>query len=263
MLTINSSTNSCNADTIYMYSTADPNEAMLWWGCNDFEPRFYFQEEPANAEVVATSDLPDSSTLRSSSSQPSSTSNAPSQTGSAAPAITPAPKGSSSKAWIAGVVVGVVALFAIAGLALWLLRNRKKNKDTEYKPAPQGVTQVYPTAPPQGYSPGYMGDQQQPQQGYMGDVQQQQNPTAYQHQDAKGYFSPPPPGMQSPQTAYQDPHASAYYGQNGAPAQVHPHYSEGPSEMPGSSPTGAGPSAPAELPEQVAPTAETAPTKTN
>lgn len=243
---------------------------MLWWGCNDDPPKFYYQEEPANAVVVVTSAVTESSTSRSgSSSQSSSTSNAPSSTGSEAPATTAAPqKGSSSKAWIAGVVVGVVALFAIAGLAFWFLRNRKKNKDTEYKPAPQGVAQVYPTVPPQGYSPGYMGDQQQ--QGYMGDQQQQQSgymgdqqqqqPTAYQHQDAKGFFSPPPPGMQSPPTQYQNPHASvsyAHYAEGGAPAQVHPHYSEGPSEMAGSSPTGAGPSAPAELPEMVQPKPET------
>ncbi|KAF2659333.1 hypothetical protein K491DRAFT_712852 [Lophiostoma macrostomum CBS 122681] len=240
-----SCTSSCNADTIYLSSTANPTEAMLWWGCNDVPPKFYFQQEPANAVVIVSSAVSESSSSSSgSSSQASSTSSAPTQTGSSAAATTPVPeKKSSSKAWIAGVVVGVVALFAIAGLAFWLIRNRKKNKDTEYKPAPQGVAQVYPAVPPQGYSPGYAGDQQQ--QGY---VPEQQQPTAYQHQDAKGFFSPQP-GMQSPPTQYQDPHTSAYYGQNGAPAQVHPHYGEAPSEMPGSSPSGPSTNAPAELPE--------------
>jgi hypothetical protein len=117
----------------------------------------------------------------------------------------PTPKKKKSMIWIVGVVIGVVALFAIAGIIAFILITRKKKKArAQALAAGQGNT--YAGAPPANFQqpmqqqytqgpPPTMGAMGQPQYGppppeggyYTGDPK---NTQLYPH---PGPQSPPPP----------------------------------------------------------------------
>ncbi|KAF2996251.1 hypothetical protein E8E13_003992 [Curvularia kusanoi] len=135
-----------------------------------------------------------------------STSTSPtiSTTTPAAATQTAEPK-SSSKAWIAGVVVGPLLGLALvaAGVLLCLRRKKKKNAQAPHHGVAT-MAPVNPSQPPTGVT-GYTDakPQFQPAQGTYYNSQQEQ---AYPQQ---GAFSPPqvsPPVSPAPQYAYQAPY---------------------------------------------------------
>ncbi|KAF2467211.1 uncharacterized protein BDR25DRAFT_358757 [Lindgomyces ingoldianus] len=168
----------CNADTVYTSSTADAS-AFLWIGCNDETGVLYFQVKPATTNHVTFD-----STVRSraSSNSPSTTPSLAGQTASPTPTKASEPA-AASKAWIAGVVVGGLALVAIAGLVFWLLRTRKRSKGQGYHSTPE-------TAPyPQQYQIGHQTTL--PAQPYYSSSPNQ--PQVHPQQDYKGQFVTTPP----------------------------------------------------------------------
>lgn len=154
-----SSTYTCNTFTVYRHSTNDAF-GMPYIGCSFAERAEMWREFPAFAEASLSSESGSSSTsmslndldLESGISTPTPTST-PVETerpfATQAPAE-PAPAKESSKAWVAGVAVGGVALVAIAGLVFWLVRRRNAQP---YVQAPQ-MGQQYPGQQPVGYYAG-------------------------------------------------------------------------------------------------------------
>ncbi|PMD16758.1 hypothetical protein NA56DRAFT_301532 [Hyaloscypha hepaticicola] len=85
-------------------------------------------------DIPSTTSSP---TLTSSSSQsPSSTSTSPLSTTITAPttaqSTAPAHKSASSEAWIAGPVLGTVALIALISIAIWYFRNRRREQNYRF-----------------------------------------------------------------------------------------------------------------------------------
>lgn len=119
---------------------------MNYVGCNYFGGDLYFRQYPGVLLAVTTSTSSSTSipTLPSSSSP----STLPTETGTSllsSPTFIAASQikqNKASKAWVAGVVVGAVALIAIAGMAFWMLRLRKRHTQQAYQQAPQ-VAQGY------------------------------------------------------------------------------------------------------------------------
>ena len=178
------------------------------------KPRLYYQVLPEAAQVLTDSSSSSDSSTSSSTATPGPTSSpTTTQTTSPTPteSDTPAPK-KESKAWIAGVVVGAVAIIAIAGLAFFFLQRRKKNKEQSYQPAPQMQTyQQYPQSPYMGYA--------SPPQGAMSP-----NPAPAGVHESKGYYGqsvvPQDNGMggHSP----NNPAVYPQYAAPGQPASTHP-----------------------------------------
>ncbi|KAF2271103.1 hypothetical protein CC78DRAFT_563661 [Lojkania enalia] len=116
--------------------------ALHWVGCVDREASAFFQQMPP---ITSSESSISSITLSAAqiTSAPATSSGSP--TASIDPVNTTplSQKSDSNKAWIAGVVVGALALVAIAGLTFWLYRMRRKSKGRIYQAAPQ-MAQIYP-----------------------------------------------------------------------------------------------------------------------
>ncbi|KAF2867914.1 hypothetical protein BDV95DRAFT_610351 [Massariosphaeria phaeospora] len=199
----------CGTDTFYTGSTRD-SSSILWLGCYEADNE-YFYERP----LVSPSTSPTSSSFTT--SQPSFSelsvtaasrpppSSVASQTSSSTPTELEksAPTKQPSKAWIAGVVVGGVALVAIAGLIFYLLRTRKRNKEeTMYQVAPQ-MMQGSPQQPyPESYA-GLSPDVTSPIPPY------EDNKTIYAHRvsqqgfnaNTASWYAPPEGTIRPPSTA--------------------------------------------------------------
>ncbi|KAF2275961.1 uncharacterized protein EI97DRAFT_442931 [Westerdykella ornata] len=145
------STAKCNTDYVYTGSTPDASP-LQWIGCNRVaDQALYFQEPPRTGLTSPTSFSTTSTRSASQSSPAGPLSSPPSQTGAGNPTSsaglsTEDVQEDSDKAWIAGVVIGAVALLAMAGMAFWLLRIRKRNKQQSYSQAPQ-TAEIYPEQP--------------------------------------------------------------------------------------------------------------------
>ncbi|KAF2007461.1 hypothetical protein P154DRAFT_614809 [Amniculicola lignicola CBS 123094] len=157
-----------------------------------------------------------SSTGQSTTPLPASSATAPTSTSANTAEPSPATSKPTSKALIAGVVVGAVALIIIAGLLFWFLVIRRKNKRQSYQQAPQVLH--YP--PPSYVSPEYPGPFSH--QGYLDP--NGVTPTATPYQDQKNLFSP--------NSGSQDPRYS-YYAHSGVPGGPTPVNSPPPGELPG------------------------------
>jgi hypothetical protein len=155
------STYTCNTFTVYRSSTNDAF-GMPYVACSFSERSEMWREFPAFAEasLSAEPEPPSTSTsVSQSSASPASGAKTPSSTPvqTSAPFATlppaePAQSKESSKAWVAGVAVGGVALIAIAALVLWLLRMRRRNAQP-YAQAPQ-MRQHYPSQQPMAFYAG-------------------------------------------------------------------------------------------------------------
>ncbi|KAF2007460.1 hypothetical protein P154DRAFT_569333 [Amniculicola lignicola CBS 123094] len=207
--------NFCNTHTVYTGSKPDTN-AMRWVDCfGDDTPVILFQQLP---EVTLTS-----STSSSTTSMAASLKTSPTIASTPTSTIAPPPAArEASRAWVAGVVVGGVAIFAVAGLVFWLLWTRKRNKTQAYQQAPQ--TTQYPTP---GYpSQDYAGLSPQPY-SYTDPAIRPQTLLMSPYQDGKG-FGPHSLGSEGG----QDPRFS-YYAHNGVPEGPIPANSPPPGELPG------------------------------
>ncbi|OAQ97108.1 hypothetical protein LLEC1_05839 [Akanthomyces lecanii] len=81
-----------------------------------------------------------SASMTTSLSSSSTTPSAAGSSGATSPTSTPEPSsGSSSKAWIAGAVVGPIAGLALIGFAFWFLRRRSAKNKVSAADAPQEI----------------------------------------------------------------------------------------------------------------------------
>ncbi|OCL14805.1 hypothetical protein AOQ84DRAFT_207656 [Glonium stellatum] len=153
------STTTCNSPmsvcrTALILQNSDDKSPATYVGCGTGNWTAY--RTPPQALVItitasspATTNSPSSSTPTTSS--PTSTS-------------TSTPQPSSSKGWIAGVVLGPIALIAIAGLLwyIWILRRKQPQRQGSTEAIMQGALGGYPPSEPrQSYQqvPGYMYEQ--------------------------------------------------------------------------------------------------------
>ncbi|KAK3064699.1 hypothetical protein LTS18_004779 [Coniosporium uncinatum] len=117
----------CNTD--FIYETLGDTTPTMWIGCvspSRAQEAYYRTSPNANGQAQ----LPPTSSTTSSSSSPS-LSPPTSQTSSSAsttPSSSTPSSSSSSNAWIAGPVIGIIALLAISGLVYWILRMKKRQK---------------------------------------------------------------------------------------------------------------------------------------
>ncbi|KAJ4359126.1 hypothetical protein N0V95_002450 [Ascochyta clinopodiicola] len=122
----------------------------------------YYRVQPEDAKTTSQSSAPRSTTAATTSDAGSD--NAPA-TPSLIPDTTPKKK-SSSKAWIAGVVIGPIIGLALIGFLAWFCIRRKKRSNptaaaatgaappsNTYNTYPQPAAPTGPASPPQYYPP--------------------------------------------------------------------------------------------------------------
>ncbi|KAH7360334.1 hypothetical protein BKA65DRAFT_547057 [Rhexocercosporidium sp. MPI-PUGE-AT-0058] len=195
----------CNTDQII--KTVDDANPTFWIGCDDDGLQtFYYRTRPVAVTVIPTTTTSRTPIPTSPSpNTPSATSTSTTTTPDVAVITTepvPKPKKEKSKAFIAGVVVGPVALLAIIGLIVWIvcLKRSKKGKRDPHQPAQQYETQQQVAAAPQQYQ-----QQQSPSQ----DPRYSAAPT-YSNVSYHGSYQQPSvysPGvstMSSPQMPYSE-----------------------------------------------------------
>ncbi|KAH6720234.1 hypothetical protein BKA61DRAFT_668151 [Leptodontidium sp. MPI-SDFR-AT-0119] len=194
----------CNTDQII--KTVDDANPTFWIGCDDDGLQtFYYRTMPGAANVISTPSSP-TTTTPPSPNVPSTTTPG-TTTAPGVVVITPDPtsdpKPGKSKAFIAGVVVGPVALVAIIGLIVWIIcikRSKKRNRDP-HEVAQQYEAQQQMAAAPQQY--------QQPQSPPPQDPRYSAAPT-YSNVSYQGSYQQPSvysPGvstMSSPQMPYSE-----------------------------------------------------------
>lgn len=133
---VTSCDNSCITQTIYQtFPTIDP---LTNYFCADAWDAFtVYRTIPVTTSSSSSSTSSSSSSTPSQTSTPTSTSSTSSTTPSQTQTSVPTP--SSSKAWIAGPVIGVLALIALIAFVLWFLRRRRQrannNATTQQPPA--------------------------------------------------------------------------------------------------------------------------------
>ncbi|KAJ4286456.1 hypothetical protein N0V90_013156 [Kalmusia sp. IMI 367209] len=236
----------CDYDIVYTANTADSN-SLRWFHCMDRPYLLFYREQPTGTLIEDATTASSSSTESSTESSSDSSTVSSSETASPAssgtttvasqttdPTSTPTPepkeKG-SSKAWIAGVVIGVVGLLAVAGMAFYLWRQRQQNKPQAYQPAPQGP-QLQP-----GYPPQQMSYPLQQQQSYGNGASPGQHPvspnmTAYDAQNYYGQTPKPQEGVVYPQYAGPPPGVGTVQMPMQAQPQAQPHMGVSVQELP-------------------------------
>lgn len=127
-----------NADDSNPYTDVFCGESAVNWSYYRVKPT---QTASSISSAAATTTFTPSTAALTSS--PTSTST---------PTHTSAPAPSKSKAWIAGVVVGPIALIAIAGLVTYIFFLKKKQRNAPQNPPAQLPPQQYPQ-----YGPGPQG----------------------------------------------------------------------------------------------------------
>ncbi|OAA70976.1 hypothetical protein LEL_09567 [Akanthomyces lecanii RCEF 1005] len=128
---------------------------------------------PSTGSTPTSNSASMTTSLSSSSTTPSTAGSS----GATSPTSTPEPSsGSSSKAWVAGAVVGPVAGLALIGFAFWFLRRRSAKKKVSAADAPQEIG---------GYErPADYGDGNYNNKGYYGAAHPKAENTS------AGYYAP-------------------------------------------------------------------------
>ncbi|PVH84841.1 hypothetical protein DL98DRAFT_584378 [Cadophora sp. DSE1049] len=201
----------CNTDQIIQ--TLNDANPTFWIGCDDDGLQtFYYRTMPAEVTVPPTTTT--RSPIVSTSAPPPGTTTTPDVVIETTEPISDSKPG-KSKAFIAGVVVGPVALLAIIGLLIWIFflkrSKRKANSDQtaqqyqaqqQMAPAPQQYPQPPPQDPRYSTAPtysnvSYQGSYQQPTvyspgASTMSSPQMpfSENVAGTQHHAPEGYFSP-------------------------------------------------------------------------
>ncbi|RDL37100.1 uncharacterized protein BP5553_04533 [Venustampulla echinocandica] len=201
-----SCSNTCNTD--YIYQSTNVASPTLWIGCNYIGPQTNFYRALPATVTSATNPAA------------SSASNSGAKT--TAPTVTvPAPKSTSTPtvsrvkrnlAWIAGVVVGIIALLVICAIIIFIIISKKRKRARTLAAGGSGGAGA-PPAQQQYMPPG--------QQQYMPPGQQQYMPPG---QPGMGAMPPmqqqqymPPQGQ-----AYPNPASADYKGDGGPPPQWAP-----------------------------------------
>ncbi|KAG4433703.1 hypothetical protein IFR05_010812 [Cadophora sp. M221] len=195
----------CNTDQII--KTVDDANPTFWIGCDDDGLQtFYYRTMPGAVNVISTTTtLRNSPTTKPSPSTPSTTLPGTTTTPGVVVITTepiPDSKPGKSKAFIAGVVVGPVALLAIIGLIVWIIcLKRSKGKRDPHQAVQQYEAQQQMAAAPQQY--------QQQQSPLPQDPRYSAAPT-YSNISYQGSYQQPSvysPGvstMSSPQMPYSE-----------------------------------------------------------
>lgn len=221
----------CNTDTVFASNTADAN-AMLWIGCNDQTNRVFYQVEPDTS--TTSTPTPEPTASGSPTPGPSKTPGpSPTSTPSSSPKPTAEPTSSSSKAWVAGPVIGGVAAVGLGGLLLVFLRRRKRNAAASaYQPAPQMHS------PPHSYQSPSMSNSMSPPvppyvdpstNGYYGHHVAENKP------DNLSVYGHTAPGYSPQEGTIQMPAGVSEF--RGTQAQPPPHEAEQVSELPSTAPS--------------------------
>ncbi|UPX20720.1 uncharacterized protein EKO05_0010945 [Ascochyta rabiei] len=147
----------CN--TAFMYENQQDSSPQTNVNCGVSSLNWsYYRVQPEDAKTTSASSAPRSTTAAITSD--GSGDNAP-----ANPTLIPqaTKKKSSSKAWIAGVVVGPIIGLALIGFLAWFCIRRRKRSNTTataaapppstYNTHPQPVAPTGPASPPQYYPP--------------------------------------------------------------------------------------------------------------
>lgn len=142
----------------------------------------------------------------------------PSSTANAAP-IQPVEKGSGSKAWIAGAVVGPILGLALVGLGVWFVFRRKKKASQVPQHGTASMAPIDPSQPPAGVG-GYTDAKPQFALGQPTYYNQpgQSDPYAQQGYPSQGGMSPPQMSP-APQYGFQ----SAYNNTANSPPGTYTH----------------------------------------
>ncbi|KAF2440287.1 hypothetical protein P171DRAFT_98168 [Karstenula rhodostoma CBS 690.94] len=211
----------CDYDIIYTGSEIDTASSLRWYHCMDRTYLRFYREVPPGTLIEDATSTDSTSTETSSETSSDSfsaeTTASPASTGTSlasqtsdptssptpTPSTEPAKEKEPSKAWIAGVVIGILGLLAVAGMGFYLWRQRNTHA---YGPTPQGPpqTHVQPEYPPQQTA--YYPPQQthgngpipylQPMSPNMGAYDAQtakpQDNTMYGGYGAQHYGAPPP-----------------------------------------------------------------------
>ncbi|KAH7395776.1 hypothetical protein BKA64DRAFT_709162 [Cadophora sp. MPI-SDFR-AT-0126] len=204
----------CNTDQIIQ--TLNDANPTFWIGCDDDGLQtFYYRTMPTAATVPPiTTTKPPFVTNPTPTQPPTTTTTTPAVVIESTEPISDSKPG-KSKAFIAGVVVGPVALLAIIGLLVWIFflkRSKRKAKagqtvqqylaQQQMAPAPQQYHQPPPQDPRYSTAPtysnvSYQGSYQQPTVYSPGvstmsspQMPYSENPAGAQNHAPEGYFSP-------------------------------------------------------------------------
>ncbi|KAF2014029.1 hypothetical protein BU24DRAFT_251300 [Aaosphaeria arxii CBS 175.79] len=179
----------------------------------------YYRKIPASATEIVSSDAPSSAIPQSSVPNAANPSSASASASSSSSTSVPEKKEESSKAWIAGAVVGPIVGLALIGAGIFFFLRRKKSKKVAAAGGPGGLggapagvavggQQPYTDAKPQmaaspqpGYtqpmgSPGYGNNQEQYNQ--YGAQQAPLSPAPQYSAPYNQPGSPPPQGHFAP-----------------------------------------------------------------
>lgn len=175
----------CN--TIYIFENSQDSDPKTNINCGDKSVNWsYYRDLPASAtgEVSATSSTID--TAPSQSAEPSS----------------------SSKAWIAGAVVGPILGLALVGFVVWFCLRRRKKAAHASQQGTASMAPIDPSQPPAGVA-GYTDAKPQLANSQPDYYNQpgQPDPYAQQGYPQQGGYAPAPQMSPTPQYGYQSAYA--------------------------------------------------------
>ncbi|ORY09531.1 hypothetical protein BCR34DRAFT_370682 [Clohesyomyces aquaticus] len=134
----------CNT-AFYFENMQDSNPHLnIFCGVDPVNWTFYRSKPP---DITSTTPSRTYSTPSSSATPTPTPTSTPTSSTTAAPIQSTTPKKPSSKAWIAGVVIGPLAAIAIAGLVAWIVILKRKNKKQAATPGPPPIP--YQSFPPE------------------------------------------------------------------------------------------------------------------
>ncbi|KAF9735161.1 hypothetical protein PMIN06_001501 [Paraphaeosphaeria minitans] len=155
-------TSTCDYDVIYTGSKVDTGIPLRWYHCIGRNFLRFYRDVPSGtliedaprtktSSTESSSEIPSDSSSTETTASPASTGTSlasqtsdPTSSSTPTPSTEPVKEKEPSKAWIAGVVIGIVGLLAVAGMGFYLWSRRSSHA---YGPA----SQAPPPGPPQAH----------------------------------------------------------------------------------------------------------------